>query len=446
MNRLGIRHRLLLAVGVAVALALAAMVGGFNLLLARNLSRDADNLLRARATSELTVLRAEKGKLIVADAPDQATADSYVWVYAGGRTLEAPRAGRQLNSAAQRLSSGPARFADVPPLDTRLYSQPVVIKGRRLGTVVTAVSVAPYESTRRAALLASLVLGVAVLALVLIAARWLLASALRPVARMTHQAAAWSEHELDRRFALGEPRDELTELAATLDGLLDRLATSLRREQRFSAELSHELRTPLARVIGEVDLALSRERTPDEHRAALELVRRNAVQLQRIVDTLVAAAKTQTGAARGTADAYSVVADVAAACAGLASERGVEIEVEQPPRPIRLGVDAELAERILQPVLENGCRYGSVSVHVAVARGPGGVRYTVEDDGPGVAEDERERIFEPGVRGQAGKEDGGAGAGLGLALARRLARSVAGEVDALPDSGRGRFVVWLPVG
>ena len=77
---------------------------------------------------------------------------------------------------------------------------------------------------------------------------------------MTRQAAAWSEHDLDRRFALGEPHDELGELAATLDGLLDRLAASLRREQLFLAELSHELRTPLARVMAESELALRRER------------------------------------------------------------------------------------------------------------------------------------------------------------------------------------------
>ena len=65
---------------------------------------------------------------------------------------------------------------------------------------------------------------------------------------MTEDAASWSEHDLDRRFDLGEPYDELTRLAATLDGLLERIAASLRHEQRFTAELSHELRTPLARI------------------------------------------------------------------------------------------------------------------------------------------------------------------------------------------------------
>ena len=109
------------------------------------------------------------------------------------------------------------------------------------------------------------------LVLVALAARWLLAAALRPVTRMTRQAATWSERDLDRRFELGEPRDELTELAATLDGLLDRLAASLRHEQRFSAELSHELRTPLSRVLAETELALRRERAPEEYRDTLEL-------------------------------------------------------------------------------------------------------------------------------------------------------------------------------
>ena len=168
------------------------------------------------------------------------------------------------------------------------------------------MSLAPYEQTRRTALVGSLAFGGLVLLLVGLASRWLLASSLRPVARMTRQAAAWSERDLERRFGLGEPHDELTELAATLDGLLDRIAASLRREQRFSAELSHELRTPLARVIAETELALRREREPNEYRAALEAAHRSARQVARTVDALVAAAGHEAGAALGTADALSV--------------------------------------------------------------------------------------------------------------------------------------------
>ena len=156
----------------------------------------------------------------------------------------------------------------MPADDVRLYAVPVKDHGRRLGAVVVALSVEPYEQTRKVALVSSLVFGLVVLVLGGLAARWLLGASLRQVTRMTRQAAAWSERDLDHRFGLGEAHDEITELAASLDALLDRLAASLRREQRFSAELSHELRTPLARVIAETELALRREREPEEYRRA----------------------------------------------------------------------------------------------------------------------------------------------------------------------------------
>src|SRR5207302_3027998 len=136
--------------------------------------------------------------------------------------------------------------------------------------------------------------------------------------RMTRQASVWSERELDERFGLGDPHDELTELAAMLDALLDRVAAGLRRERRFSAELSHELRTPLARIIAETELALRRDRSPDDYRSALELVHANARRLAQTVDALVAAARLEAGGPRGTADAYAVASETLDACAALA--------------------------------------------------------------------------------------------------------------------------------
>jgi signal transduction histidine kinase len=260
---------------------------------------------------------------------------------------------------------------------------------------------------------------------------------------MTRQAATWSERDLDRRFGLGDPRDELTELAATLDGLLDRLAASLRHEQRFSAELAHELRTPLSRVIAEAELALRRERTPDEYRDTLEVVRRSAEQLGRTTDALLAAARYEAGTTHGTADALDVATEAASVCVGLAAERDVDVEIERPSMPLRVGVEGEYAERILQPVLENACRYAASVVRVAIERTGSSVSYAVSDDGPGVADDELERIFEPGVRGAAAN---GTGSGLGLSLARRLAESVAGEIEAVPGAAGGRFVIRLPAG
>ena len=291
MTSLGIRRRLLFAVTGIVAAALVATIAAFNVLLTRQLSADASRLAHSRAAAALALLRPAGGRLVVREAPDAAAPDAQVWVFSRGKTLEAPSAGELVGRAAQELAGRAPGSTDVSAADTRLYAAPVVVGGSRLGTVVAAVSLAPYEQTRRTALVASLALGVVLLLAAALGARWLLASALLPVARMTRQASEWSERELDERFALGEPHDELTELAATLDALLDRLAAGLRRERRFSAELSHELRTPLARIIAESELALLRERPPGQYRDALELVHGNARRLAQTVDALVAAAR-----------------------------------------------------------------------------------------------------------------------------------------------------------
>jgi signal transduction histidine kinase len=440
---MSIRARLFLAVVVAVAAAVGAMTVGFNLLLARNLSHNASDLARTRATAQLAALHPTENSLEPGDAPDLA-GEGQFWVFSGGKTLKAPHSPRIVSDAARSLAGGGRRLLDVDSADVRLFATPAVFEGKRLGTVVAGVSLAPYEETRRTALIDSLVLAFLLLLVVAVAARWVLAAAFRPVEHMTKAAADWSEHRLERRFELGEPHDELTRLAATLDNLLERIAASLRREQRFSAELSHELRTPVSRIVAEADLALRRQRSSSEYRAALEVVLRNAKDVASTIDALVAASQQEAGLIRGTADAYEAASKALGACEHRASERGVALELERPSAPLRVGVDPELAVRTLQPVVENAIRYGRDHVRLSLMRNGTRVVFLVEDDGPGVREDERERIFEAGQRGTAGHNGHGDGAGLGLALARRLARTASGDVEALASDGGGRFAVSLP--
>ena len=443
--RRNVHARLLTIVVVALALALAASTYGFNVLYARSTSRSADALLRARASSELGLLSLRNGRLVASETRNDALGDGQVWIFTRAGTIERPNHRTRLDAVAVSLAGGPRRLVSVPQSDDRLYAVPIVINRIRAGTLVTGLSLAPYRQSQRAALRGSLALAMVMLTLVGAAVWWLLRSALRPVARMTEQAAAWSERDLDRRFGLGEPHDELTKLGATLDGLLDRIAASLRHERRFSAELSHELRTPLSRLIAEAELALRRERGASEYRFALEAALRNAHQVARIVETLVAAAQHEAGPARGTADAYGVAADAVGEVSRLAGEQDVSLVVDPPSEPLRLGVDGDLAERVLQPVIENACRYARTWARVTVTRRDSTILYLIEDDGPGVLAPEREAIFEPGVRGSAGQNDSGsAGAGLGLALSRRLARTAAGDVVVEPGGDGGRFLVALP--
>jgi two-component system OmpR family sensor kinase len=428
---------------VALAAALAVATYGFNAIFDRATSSDANSLLRARADSELGLLITTRDTIRVRETRDDALADSQVWIFRrDGGIVEEPRARKATSRIARSLVRSPARFVDVPQNDSRLYVLPIEHRGRRVGTLVTGLSLAPYEQTKRSALVTSIILALVLLAAVATAVFVLLKAAFGPVTRMTEQAATWSERDLDRRFAAGEPHDEVTRLAATLDSLLDRIAASLRHERRFSAEVSHELRTPLARTVTAAELALRRERTPAEYREALESVLANTQQLTRIVDALVAAARQEAGS-HAIVGADAVLAAAAASCEALAQERGVAIELPEETGTL-IGLDGDLAERILQPVLENACRYASATVAVSVEQVGSECVLSVRDDGSGVAADERERIFEPGERGEAGRAHG-PGAGLGLALARRLARAAAGEIELAETAGPGAvFLIRLP--
>ncbi len=434
--RLGVRTRLLIAVVAAVALALAVGVAAFNVFLGQRVSASATALARAQAEAELSSLRVRAGRLVVPEGPNQATVSSQAWVFEGSRVLEAPRAPDHVQAAARSLAGGPERSLDVSE-SVRLYALPVMTGGVRRGTVVAAVSLDPYEETGTAALVGSIALAVLLLVAVTVISRWMLGRALLPVSRMTESAARWSENELDQRFDLGEPYDELTRLAATLDGLLARIAASLRHEQRFTAELSHELRTPLARVKGETELTLRRERTPEDYRVALEAIDANVDEMTRTVETLVAAARHDAGLTHSTSDLRVAVE---AAAAGF----GVAVRLTLPDEPVPVAAEQELLTRIVQPLVDNARRYGRSTVDVEVVRNGASAWVHVVDDGPGVASDELERIFEPGVQGGAAATTGD-GAGLGLSLSRRLARSAGGDVTVSPGTG-GRFSVRLPLG
>jgi len=438
-----LRSRLLVAIVAGVGVALTLLVVVFNLALGATLANDADEVVRARAEAELATLQIDGGDISVPATRTVSDIDTRTWVFANGSALEAPPPEPRVDAVARSLSQGPERSRALGD-DVHLYALPVISGGRRLGTVVAGVSLAPYNRTRAIALVASSALGLVVLSAVALASALMLRAALRPVARMTADAAAWSESNLDSRFAAGPPHDEITQLAATLDGLLDRLAAGMRRERRLTAEVSHELRTPLTQISAEIDLALRRERPPEEYREAMERIRAGAGRIETTVDTLMATARQETLLPRGTGDAGQAASHVVSACGPLGAERGVRIAIDAPGGGVRAGVEVQVIERILQPIVENACRHARALVRVAVAADERGVALEVVDDGPGVPTGELEAIFEPGVRGSSEDRLGGGGAGLGLPLSRRLARAAGGDVEAFAGDGRGCFVVRLP--
>jgi signal transduction histidine kinase len=436
-----LRLRVVLAAAATVGGGLIVLVVAFNLLLDSQLESDANHVLRSRADAQIATLSAGHHGLKVEEAPVETQLDGRTWVFSRGHALERPRVTAPIQGAAQRMSNAPGQpRTDVG--DTRLLAAPVVFHGSRLGTVVAAVSLAPYEKTERFALIASVALALVLMAMVILLARRSVTVALQPVKRMTEQAATWSEQDLHRRFAMGPARDELTALAATLDGLLGRVDASLSHEQRFSAEVAHELRTPLARQRSEAELALRQPGTPEEMRSALTAVLEQIDRMTVIIDTLVAAAQAEANPRRGVADARDAARAAMETLSPAARENGVELAMQPALDPVEVDVDRDYVMQVLHPLIDNAVQYGKTRARVAWERHDGHVAFTVTDDGPGLSADELERVFNPGARGRAG--EGRPGAGLGLPLARRLARSVGGDVVVSAERRGGSFTALLP--
>ena len=421
----------LTALSLLVAfLAVTALTIVFNLAISRSLTSDLNGRLRAQAAAAATTVSIDRGRIHVREAPNDTELDRRVWVYdARDRVVERPVAGRRVQRTADALAGTTHTYADVSEV-VRLYSEPIRQRGRRVGTVVAGEPLAAYDRTTDVALTGSLVLAAVLLTAVAIVTWMAIGRALDPVRQMTRSAAEWSENDLDRRFGATPRPDELGALAQTFDALLDRVAASLRHEQRLSAELSHELRTPLARIVAEIELLQRRERDADERREAYAAMIRNTEQMRGILETLIATARADARLDQGRVELGPTLDALASTWRPALRERRIELELRPPPPELIAGVDGEVVERIVTPLLENAGRYARSRVTVDARRVDGRVVVTVADDGPGVPPEAREAVFEPGVR--VGPDDAHGGAGLGLALARRLARAAGGDVTAVP--------------
>lgn len=441
------RQRLTLTSMTTLAVGLGALLVAGNVLLAVRVHDERSTLLSARAQAQIAALDVTPTGVRVRETANDAVLDRQSWVFDGHRVVERPAgASPALDRAAVALGrAGRAAERDGPG-DVRLRAEPIrdgrARKGgdsgaasdgggaQPVGVVVVALSAEPLEHLQQQVLVGSLVIAGFVLVAGLLAIRGALSGALRPVAQMTASAADWSEHDLDHRFELGPARDELTGLAATLDGLLARIAASRRHEQRFASEVAHELRTPVAGLRGRAELALDAEGpgADAERMAALKAVIADAERIDAAVDALLAVARGELDPVAGSADLAALAREL----------EGVEVSAPA-GLPAAEG-EPELVRRALAPLVDNARRHARGRVTIDLSASAGRVRLAVRDDGPGLAPGLGERAFDPGVRGPD-EPDGGVG--LGLPLARRLARSCGGDVVAEPGPG-GCFVLELP--
>ena len=427
-------------IGVAVLAGWVVLVAvGVNLVVANQLSDEADDLLQlvAREAAD-TVEIGPTGVFTILETTDEAALDVGTWFFDGTGLIEGPVDSRSLDDHAAVLVDRGATFDQTGgPDGVRWYAQPIIVDQQQVGTVVTALSLAPYQATGQYALG-----GTAVLALLLLAGAFLalylgVGRALRPVEQMTNQAAEWSTDDVDRRFGDASLPAELDKLARTLDGLLDRLSAVLRNERQLSAEISHELRTPLARASAEIQLLRQREDRTTDTTQALEQAEVSLREMADILETLMTATQQQRAGAVGRCDATAVLRALVDRRQGL-----LPTVILLPAEPVMAGIDAAILERAMSPIVDNAQRFAATTVRIEVTAQRGSVRVRVHDDGPGISAADLPHIFEPGYRGES--PSGHHGSGLGLALAARLIAGSDGTISADSDDAGAVLTVTVP--
>jgi signal transduction histidine kinase len=263
-------------------------------------------------------------------------------------------------------------------------------------------------------------------------------------------AESIGESDLHHRVEVRAPDDEVGQLVATFNRMLARLESSFQALRSFTADASHELRSPLAVMATELEYGLGRRRSPADSERVMRVLQEEVRHMSEMVEKLLTLARLDAGElrpARERLDVTDFVQEAATRWLSTAERHGVRLEVHTPESGTVLA-DPVLTRRILDNLLDNAIRHSPAGGEVGVSAtlGGGSWRISVSDQGPGIAPEQRSRIFERfatadhvRARVRAG------GAGLGLPLSSAFARLQGGELRLTEAAGWGAvFVVRLP--
>jgi two-component system, OmpR family, sensor histidine kinase MtrB len=278
--------------------------------------------------------------------------------------------------------------------------------------------------------------------------RWASARVLRPVAEVAEAAATLAGGRLETRLPDIDDAD-LATLTSSFNSMADALQARIERDARFASDVSHELRSPLTTLATTVGvLASRRDELPERSRAAFDLLTADVDRFQRLVEDLLEISRYDAGVADLHLEDVRLTELVTRA---VASAGGPPVELGPGAVDDGLAVQADKRrmEQIIKNLVENATRYGGGATRVIVDAGHYVARVAVDDEGPGVAPEEREAIFERFFRGSAAgqRRGGGQGSGLGLSLVTEHVRLHGGRVwvEDNPAGTGARFVVEIPL-
>jgi two-component system heavy metal sensor histidine kinase CusS len=295
---------------------------------------------------------------------------------------------------------------------------------------------------RQFSVLLALVLGLGLIASTLVAIT-VTRRALRPLAEMKRSLERVRPDHLSERIEPAQWPRELQPMVTAFDGMLDRLEDSFTRLSQFSADLAHELRTPIGNMLGEAQVALTRERSSEEYRSIIESTAAECERLSGIIDNLLFLARAESAeqqVERSLFNGRAALEKIASFYQTAAEDRHVDIACEGEGQ---IFADQALFNRAISNLIDNALRFTADggNIRISIAARDSHTEVLIRDTGSGIASEHLPRVFDRFYRGDASRSS--AGTGLGLALVKSIVDLHGGSSRIQSEAGSGTAVTLI---
>lgn len=452
--RSGIRPRLAIVTALSVLLAMLVVILGVALVLHKTLQDALVERLETQAETIGTVFAQQGDEGLKSDDAHELLEHANVQVIGAGDRL------KFTNTVSTPLSTLRPEVEDhevegtrpLPPLSRTLRPVTAAITipdsedDTEDGPYTILASSEPSEQQEAVENVVRILLAGTPLLMLLAAAAtwWLVGTSLQPVEAIRRKTAEITGGRLDQRVPVPPTHDEVHALATTMNAMLERLDSSAQTQKRFVADASHELRSPLATVRGAAQLG--QRHGKDEWFELLPMVAEESARLDRLVEDLLTLSKVDD---RGSLPLHIQDVDVEDLLAIEADRLRTATgkTVTSTITPVRIEGDPQLLSRVLRNLGENAARAAHSRVELSACEINDHAVVTVADDGPGIPDADRERVFDRFVRLDDARSRDGGGSGLGLAIVADIVRAHGGAVavQRSPSLGGASLTVSLPV-
>lgn len=451
LRRASVRSRSTAAAVVVVAIAMALGAAVLLLLLQRALITTVSDAADGRAADVASQVAEDGVTALSTDLAKTTRATQIIQVLDPAGRIVAASSARAETTPLSRLRPAAdtiqrAEVGEMPLLDDD-HDYLIVARGVEYGGQTYTVVVASSIETQRdtvATVTQYLAVGFPVLLLVVGGAGWMLTGqALGPVERIRRRVQGIESSDLTERVPVPQTNDEIARLAATMNEMLDRLQAGQATQRRFVADASHELRSPLSTVAAGLDVIAPSARGQaweDLH----QLMRGEAERMRRLVENLLLLAKADDAALpiqRAEVDLDDLVDTEV-----LRLREAGRLKVLADVRPVRVHGDPLRLSQLIRNLVENAALAAHTTVRLSTTELDGRAVLTIEDDGDGIPEADRRRVFERFVRLDASRTRSSGGSGLGLSIVEEIIKAHDGTVTLTAAPAGGTLAtVTLPL-